>query len=329
MPDGEARLVQQLPLTPVTIRRRHGLMAERLRFETNDPGLAAAAEAAFGRFPVPGSRDDGDPPLVVRLVSSAAMPDSPGEAPTYHSQGDLLLISGGGGVAAVNVATGVATGVVSPATASDTPRVRYAFVEAMALAMLARPRGYVTIHAAGVVRDEVGVVLAGPAGAGKSTLAVACARRGFGLFAEDAVFVHDRPAGLEVWGLPWTQRLLPDARNLFPELARLEPRRRPNGEDKLEIDLDELLPGRAVPCARGGPVILLERGTGGVRLEALGRRAAVDAIEVHWPYDGGWTEAHDRAVRRLADGGVYRLRNGGSPDDAVTAIEELLGSMAG
>src|SRR6185369_6548608 len=143
------------------------------------------------------------------------------------------------------------------ATARDEPVVRYTFIESMALSLLARSRGYFVLHAAGVVRGERGMALMGPAGAGKSTLTMACARRGFGVFAEDAIFVRVRPVGLEWWGMPWVQRLLPDARTLFPELAGLPDRTRPNGESKIDVELDTLYPGRAVPCAAPGLIVLL------------------------------------------------------------------------
>ena len=131
------------------------------------------------------------------------------------------------------------------------------------------------LHAAGVVRGDRGIALLGPAGAGKSTLAMACARRGFGVFAEDAVFVRVRPVGLELWGMPWVQRLLPDARTLFPELAGLPDRARPNGESKIEVDLDDIHPGRAVPCAAPGPIVLLSRDDGGpTRIEPVATRSS-------------------------------------------------------
>src|SRR4029079_18644564 len=60
------RLADQLPYPGATIVRSYGLMAESLRFETNDAALLAAADASFGRFPMP--TDDRDP-LVLRLFS--------------------------------------------------------------------------------------------------------------------------------------------------------------------------------------------------------------------------------------------------------------------
>jgi hypothetical protein len=325
VPDGRARLTQQLPLVRPTFEQVFGLMAEPLRFETNDPALLEAADVAFGRFARP---VDGEP-LVVRLVVSDSVTGGrPTRPPDYHAQGHLLLISGEAGVASVDVERGVASGVVSRAALDDLPLLRYTFIEAMGLSMLSRARGYVTLHAAGVVRDGVGVALLGPAGAGKSTLAMACARRGFGVVAEDAVFVRDAGRRLELWGLPWIQRLLPDARQHFPELEALEPRRQQNGELKLEVDIDAVYPGRALPCAPAGPVVVLERvHDGATTIERIDAAAALEGIEVSWPYDGGWTAGHERTLARLADRGVYRLRNGGSPAAAVDALERLVASV--
>jgi hypothetical protein len=316
------RRLPQLPIARPTLERRFGLMAEGLRFETNDPALLDAAEASFGRFPLPpAGRDD----LILRLFSESR----PAEAGTPSSivnrtHGPLYIVArGAGDIAVSDLEAGVAIGFVDTATAADMRAVRYGFIEAMALSMLSRARGYMAIHAAGVVRDGVGIVIQGPAGAGKSTLAIACARRGFGVLAEDVVFVRVTPSDIEFWGMPWTQRLLPDARAFFPELTSLEDRRQPNGEMKLEVDLDVAFPGLAVPTAAPGPIVLLERGTGGAtRVEALDPE--VEPLEVLWPWDGGWTADHERGSRRLTDRGLFRLHMNDSPDEAVDVLEALL-----
>jgi hypothetical protein len=339
------RRVPQLPIARPTLERRYGLMAEAILFQTNDPALLAGADASFGRFPVPSNDRQ---PLVIRLFSEALPGEPGGPRPllpagrgaaggahrrtarlVHRTHGNLLLVSrGSDDIAAIDLDAGVGLGFVSAATAQDQSAVRYAFIEAMGLSMLGRSRGYLALHAAGVVRGNVGVVLQGPAGAGKSTLAMACARRGYGVFAEDAVFVRVRPAGLELWGLPWTQRLVPDARRLFPELAAFEVRRQANGESKLEVDLDVAYPGRAVPSARPGLIVLLERGTGGAtRIEPLDA-ADDEALEVLWPFDGGWTPEHERGSTLLGTCRVYRLHMNATPDVAVDALEDLLDRLS-
>jgi len=327
------RLTHRLPIVQPTLERRYGLMAETLRFETNDPALLAAADASFGRFAVP---VDGRAPLVVSLFSETAPAGADDDAPTMgevvvRTHGNHYLIAAGSrDVAVADIDAGVGFGFVSVATARDEPAVRYTFIEGLALSMLARGRGYLVLHAAGVVRGDVGIVIGGPAGAGKSTLAMACARRGFGVFAEDAVFVRVRPTTLELWGLPWVQRLLPDAGGLFPELAGIAPRRQPNGESKLEVDLDRIHPGRAVPCAAAGPILLIERGSGGpTRTEPVDEAEVEEVLEVHWPWHGGWSVEHEGGAQVLARQGVHRLHMNGTPDEAVDAIERLMDGPAG
>jgi hypothetical protein len=319
---------------------RFGLFAERLEVRTNDRRILAAAEASFGRFEVPSSGE----PLVVRLVvdDPVAPPPTAPAAPLdarslgHETAGHLYSIFlGSAGRAVVDVATGFGTGSVASTLADQAGLLRYAFVEAMALAMLTGGRGYVPIHASCVVRDGIGVILQAPAGTGKSTLALACARRGWGLLAEDVVFARpsgrgpvDGPASdgpLEVWGMPWTQRLLPDATRFFPELATATARLQANGEHKLELDLDDHAPGTATPRAAAGPIVLLARDSGGpTRAEWLSPMAAPTEVETLWPWESGWTAAHERTAARLLDQGVLRLHLNSTPDEAVTALEAAL-----
>lgn len=319
-----------LPLHQAVLRRHYGLMAETLVFETNDQALLAAADASLGRFAVPQVGE----PLVVRLFSEegpshARDSGAAAEARVLHrTHRGIYVVTHGEDVATVDVATGTGLGFVSRATADDTARVRYTFVEGMALNMLTSPaRGYVAIHAAGVARDGTGIVLAGHAGAGKSTLAYACARRGLDLFAEDAVFLRATRRGLEMWGLPWVQRLLPDARELFPELAHLPALRQPNGERKLEVDIEVVHPGRAYPRARPGPVVLLERGRR-TELEQVEPAAIEQSLEINWPWSDRWPAPLDNVARLLAEHGAYVLRMSGPPDEAADVLAGLLADLS-
>lgn len=333
------RRIQQLQTAPTPIVRRFGILGEALELRTNDERIVALSDAAFGRFEVPADAR----PVVLRLVVDT--PDGAvGRAPAgpadpralvHDTAGHLFSISlGHAGRAVVDLDAGFATAVLAPALLDAPDLVRYAFLEAAALAMLTGGRGYVPIHAAAVVRDGIGVILQGPAGAGKSTLAMACVRRGFGLLAEDVAFARpdDGLGGggeLELWGLPWTHRLLPDAPRFFPELAPASARLQANGEHKLEIDVDDHAPGAAMPRAIAGPVIILARDTGGpTRLERLDPASDPTDVEVLWPWDGRWTPDHQRTAERLLEAGVARLHVNGSPDEAVDALAELLAPAA-
>jgi hypothetical protein len=325
------RRVQQLDIPAAALRGLFGLFRERLEIRTNDARVLAAAEVAFGRFKVPA----GGVPLVAKIVVETDPRGAPGHAAdardlVHDTAGHLLTINLPGALrAVVDGAAGFATAVISEELAAEPRLLRYAVVEAMALAMLTGGRGYVPIHASCVVREGRGVILQAPAGTGKSTLALACANRGWGLLAEDVVFARpgEGPGAseLEVWGVPWTQRLLPDAPRFFPELAAATPRLQANGEHKLEVDLDVHAPGRATPRALAGPMVLLARDTGGpTRGEWLDPADDAVEVEVLWAWEAGWTAAHQRTAQRLLDHGLLRLHLNSTPDEAVDALEDAL-----
>jgi hypothetical protein len=337
------RRLQQLEVIPAPLIGRYGLFRERLEVRTNDPRVLSAAAAAFDRFVVP---ELDRSPLVVKVVvreprdsDDRASEHGPCEARNlvHDTAGHLFSITlGPADRGVVDIAAGFGTATIGPDLAHDAAFLRYAFLEAMAQAMLTGGRGYVPIHASCVVRDGIGFILQAPAGTGKSTLAFTCARRGWGLLAEDVVFARpvDGAGGdgeLELWGMPWTQRLLPDATRFFPELADATARRQANGEDKLEVDLDVHAPGTATPRALAGPVVLLARATGGPThaewLPCVGDPAA--EVEVLWPWDSGWTAAHERTAVRLMDRGILRLHLNSTPDEAVDALEDALAAAAG
>lgn len=337
------RRVQQLPIAAAPLREELGLFRERLAVHTNDARVLAAAEVAFGRFEVPAT----GVPLVAKVVveapaavqarpAGAAVRALDARALVHDTARNLFTIALPGALrAVVDGAAGFATAVISEELAADQRLLRYAVVEAMALAMVTGGRGYVPIHASCVVLDGRGVILQAAAGTGKSTLALACATRGWGLLAEDVVFARpvDGAAGrgeLEVWGVPWTQRLLPDAPRFFPELATATARLQANGEHKLEVDLDIHAPGRATPRALAGPMVLLARDTGGpTRGEWLDPADATGDVEVLWAWEGGWTEGHERTAQRLLDHGVLRLHLNSTPDEAVDALAAALAAGPG
>jgi hypothetical protein len=321
------RRTSRLPRTEPHLARMYGVLAESALVETNDQRILDAADASFGRFGAPRTESQ---PITLRVLCEPDRPDGPESSEArlaHHIDGHMYLVSAPGDVAVVDAEAGHGVAFLHAGTPDDERFVRYSFIEGMALAMVSRGRGYIPLHASGVAREGIGVALVGPEGAGKSTLAVAAARRGLGVFAEDSVFVRAGRQGLEFWGLPWSQRLVLEACQFFPEFADVPPTRQPNGELKVEVDLDEHYPGLAKPWATPGAVVVLHRDPGGaadlVRLD--GNQAPLD---FNWPWGDAWTDGHEHAARLLRELPVYRLTLGATPDDTIALLESLLEGLA-
>jgi hypothetical protein len=108
-----------------------------------------------------------------------------------------------------------ATGQVVAVTRSaiEEGRVR-AIYRRVVLPFLLQALGYEMLHAS-AVRTERGVVaFCGDSGAGKSTLAVGLSRRGYPVWADDALLL-DASAGIRALPLPFDVRLRRDSAELF------------------------------------------------------------------------------------------------------------------
>lgn len=307
-----------------TIERTFGLFNSALALETNHQGIADAAAASFGRFALIAD----DHPLRVRVLVDSGRNEPWGEGRIgFHASAGLFLIDAPGTVAVADLGAARAVAIVGRGMLDDLRIVRREILEALALAMVTYSRGYFSVHAAGVARNGLGVAVMAAAGGGKSTLTVAAARRGLDVFAEDAVFVRATSAGIDFWGMPWIQRLLPSSLDFFPELVSIPMRIQANGETKLETNLDDWFPGHTTPRAHPAALVRLERRPGTTSVELLvgddGR-----PFEVRWPWPDGWSAAHQLAAERLSDLPMYRLVMGGSPDVAADCLGELLDELA-
>ena len=337
-PPGVGRKPRALPAnamleqTEPTLERCYGLMGEALLFQTNDPALLEAAERSFGRF-APAPPDPAASPLVLRLYvhgdgsRAGASPAAGRPRPIFRTQGHLFYINlGADSTAVADLLQGYAFGFVSAEVARNQSLVCYVFLEGLALAMLGPARQFIPLHAGCVVKEGASLILSGESGRGKSTLALACVRRGYRMLSEDGLFLKCRPGAAQLWGLPWRLHLLPDVKRFFPELAAEQPHLQINGEWKLEIDLERFYPGSAVTNASPGPVVFLEQGpdSGPVQIEPVARQEIAGRLQVVWPWWVGWTDEMERQLARLVELGAYRLRTAGSPQEAVDALDALL-----
>jgi hypothetical protein len=305
-----------------TMSRTFRLAGAALRFETDDQRVMNLAATMFERYGPPA--DDSGSPLVLRvMVHAPAAAATPFSTPVYRTHGHLLTIVLGpddNGVA--DLLAGYAFAIVSPALVDVAWRLQQV-IGTLSLAMLGPAGGHIPMHCACVTRAGRSVLVRGHSGAGKSTFAYACLRRGYQVVSDDVVHIV-RGVEPRAWGIPWRFQLLPDVKRFFPELAGSEARLQPNGERKIDVDVAGQFPGRTVPSAPLGPMLVLSRRPGPTEIERLPDDEAVSEIEPVWPWQVGWSAMHQALLEGVARYGVYRLATGAEPDAMVDALDAFL-----
>jgi hypothetical protein len=146
-------------------------------------------------------------------------------------------------------------------------------LSAQALPLAATIRGHEVLHASGVVLNGRAVLVAGPPGAGKSSLAAALVRAGGKLLSDDAVALRMNDGGLTAHaGSVVLQLRLAEDGQLTPQgrEALGRPASSPSGKQRyVSADVPEPAPL--------GCLFLLERSTEGPAIERL---EAVDPFEL-------------------------------------------------
>lgn len=207
---------------------------------------------------------------------------------------------------------------VSPDLLQRPEQLRYQVVEAAVLFLLTGPNRF-PVHASGVMKDGVALLLAGRSGAGKSTLAWLAGEAGWDVLSDDIVYVQTQPswrlwaggaartylaAGAEqfIAALGSHRAVLRDGRGSKYALGRPLPR--------------PPLAGRAILC-------LLERGAA-VGFEPVPRDAALAAL-IGAPEPGFdvFPAMAARALGPLAERAV-RLETAADPRDVVPELDEIL-----
>jgi hypothetical protein len=293
-------------------------MGFNLCLVSNSAAVIAAAETSFRGFGPAQPAETAD--FTFRLFAHEVDDGQPGQ-PVLRMEGALLYqTTGRDSTLVADLAQGLAYGYFSATTLARPAFFRWHFLE-LAFFMMLEARGWMGVHGAALVKAGQAVLLRARSGGGKTTLAYAAARRRFQALAEDVVWLDEQTN--RWWGMPWSFHLLPDAKQLFPELAPYEPVLQTNGEKKLEVNLETIRPGSTTVSAQPGAVVLVERLTGGKsRLEPISAEEAQSA----WPAGRTGLEMklphHARYIEHLLQRKVYRLYFG---DDIEVGVDLLDG----
>jgi hypothetical protein len=109
-------------------------------------------------------------------------------------------------------------------------------------------------HMAGLAVNGKGLLIAGESGAGKTTLALALVRAGFGFLADDTVFLSTS-SGLKALAFPDEFDITPQTAAFFPELRRLDRESISMRREKRPICAGEVY--QTEPCWECQPAIVV------------------------------------------------------------------------
>ncbi len=217
----------------------------------------------------------------------------------------------------------IATVWLTSRAAKDAAYLRYHFLDGVAYHMIESL--YLTpIHAACVARRGEGVLLCGDSGSGKSSLAYACARRGWTYVTDDASYlVRGGASQRMVIGNAHRIRLRPDASRWFPELSVYSPTMRGNGKLSVEIWTSELASVIAAPSVAVSRVVFLQRNPGApARLSPMDKaelRAWCERVFYWW--DPEVAAGQQAGLAALLEGSRVEALEYSDLDAAVDALE--------
>jgi hypothetical protein len=287
------------------------------------PLPAALVEGLLGGFP-PG--DPARPPDLLLCLEPARGRPPAGLPPLFYygevqafADGEGLLLTDGRST--VRVAAGGGRIDVAAAEGAGAAGERHRFQHLLLFTALLRAlsaRGLFHLHAAGLLREDGrSILVAGTAGSGKTTLALALLEAGLGFLGDDVVLLAERAGRPAVLSFPRPFHVAPGALGPYPALVPLLGERYAGGE-KRDLDPRRAFPGRErseggapalvlLPEIADRPATLVEPASGAEALGALLESSAFLAAD-----DEVLLRARVALLARLVDGAAaLRVRLGG------------------
>jgi hypothetical protein len=319
----------------------HGV---RVALRTDSAAVAEGAEQALADFARRGIRaaaeqHRADPSVRMELHDAPGpAPVPPGAQPQfrhaqvrcYRHRGELWYTSAFSTVV-LDPDRGTAEGNVTPGGSRGGWRLLDDAVVTFSLLELLRHRGLYHLHAAGLARDEHGVLLAGDTGVGKSTLTVTLVRSGWDFLSDDALLLRSRLGGVEALAIPDEFHLDPALAQTFPELAILRQKESYNGGTKRAVELGEVYERGPVPACVPSLLFFPQIAPGPTRAEALAPTQALAALirtSALVLLDERVAALHLEALRRLVSQcRCYRLYHGSDALEDPECVPRLMEAL--
>lgn len=295
-----------------------------VQLETNSEAVLRGANNYLGAW----TQRYHDRPLKIRFLvapgDSSAAPPLP---PFLHRvQGHLLTgIANRENFYCCDLLAGFAFGCVTLETAEDEEFLRVP-IDNMVCALLWT--SHVTaIHAACVMLGRRGVLLAGHSGAGKTSLAYACARRGWTFVSDDTSCLVKSGKGRTVIGNPYRFRFRETAGSLFPEFRGFDESSLPGGKPTIEVPTSALSGIETAVESSTDYIVFLNRRDGQqgrAEFSPVSReRKLRELFTGNWPSELPARQEDWATLQRLADVPAFELRYR-ELDVAVGALERLV-----
>ena len=182
----------------------------------------------------------------------------------------------------------------------------------------------VLLHAACVSLDGSGVLLCGGSGAGKTTLAYACARSGWQYLCDDGSFLMREPGGRTVLGNPNRVRFRDDANRLFPEIRGVT-KFGSDGKPKIDLATAEFPHIETIAQTRVDHVVFLKRNAGAApRFRSVSKTSLPGRLDWGQIYGlDSIRSAHQRALDELLEANLVEFEYSDFAE-AVPALESLV-----
>lgn len=302
------------------LRRIYHPLGFAIEIKTNADEVLAAAEESWGGRP----KSFSEPALELRIALGEGRSGLCPPAPVYRGQRHLLsIVADSQNFALCDREQGFAFGWINRDAAEHKAYLRYHFLEGIALSMLAA--SYVTpLHAACVELAGQGVLLCGNSGAGKSSLAYACARAGWKYVSDDATYLVRKGSGRLVLGNSHQVRFRPSAAELFPELEGLGVTPRAAGKPSIEISTAPLPDVTTAGQSKVEYIIFLNRMESGVQdLVPFSRELGLQWVSQFLAGTGANDEVQAASIRELLNAQLFELRYR-TLDWAVAQLEGLI-----